>query len=305
MKVFSAAQVSEAAPYLDVIEALRQGFREPATTPVRHHHNTPPATTVLLMPAWTAQWTGLKLVTVKPDNTDKGIPSIQGSYILIDNATGATVALMDAGEITRRRTAAASALAADYLARPDARVHAIIGAGALCSHFAKAHRAVRPIARTLICNRTKAKAVAAAAQLRAEGFDAEACDMEEAVRQADVISAMTNSTAPMIRGAWLKPGAHVDLAGAYKPAMRETDGDAVAMASVYVDTREGALSEAGDLLQARDEGKFDFSAIKGDLEELCNGKSRGRQNGREITLFKSVGTALEDLATAVMIYAKG
>ena len=172
---------------------------------MRHHHNTPPATTLLLMPAWTASWTGLKLVTVKPDNVEKGIPSIQGSYLLLDNATGATVAIMDAGEITRRRTAAASALAADYLARPDASVHAIIGAGALCAHFARAHRVVRPIGKTLVCNRTMDKAVAATALLRAEGINAEACDMEEAVRQADVISAMTNSTAPLIRGAWLKP----------------------------------------------------------------------------------------------------
>ena len=304
MKVLSAEQVAVAAPYRDVIEALRQAFREPATTPVRHHHNTPPATTLLLMPAWTASWTGLKLVTVKPDNVEKGIPSIQGSYLLLDNATGATVAIMDAGEITRRRTAAASALAADYLARPDASVHAIIGAGALCAHFARAHRVVRPIGKTLVCNRTMDKAIVAAAQLRAEGINAEACDMEEAVRQADVISAMTNSTAPLIRGAWLKPGAHLDLVGAYKPAMRETDGDAVAMSSVYVDTREGVLAEAGDLLQARDEGKFDFSAVKADLEELCSGKARGRQNGREITLFKSVGTALEDLATAVMVHLR-
>ena len=304
MKVLSAEQVATAAPYRDVVEALRIAFRDPATVPMRHHHHTAPGTTLLLMPAWSHGWTGLKVITVKPDNVEQGRPSIQGSYLLLDNTTGAPVAVMDAGELTRRRTAAASALAADYLARPDASVHAIIGAGALCTHFAKAHRAVRPIAKTLISNRTMAKAEAAAAQLRAEGMDAEACDMETAVRQADVVSAMTNSTAPLIRGNWLKDGTHIDLAGAYKPNMRETDADAVARALVFVDDREGALAEAGDLIQARDEGRFDFANVQADLSELCQGKHRGRQNGRDITLFKSCGTALEDLAAAVMVFEK-
>ncbi len=304
MKILNAAQVAAASPYRDIVEALRQGFREPATTPVRHHHDPLPTTTLLLMPAWTAQWTGLKVVTVKTDNPALGLPTVQGSYLLLDNATGAPVVMMDGTELTRRRTAAASALAADYLARPDASVHAIVGAGALAVHFAKAHAAVRPIAKTLICNRTVEKAEAVAAQLRADGMQAEACDIEAAIRQADIVSGVTGSTVALIKGAWIKPGTHIDLAGAFKPGMRETDGDAVAMASVYVDTRDGALAEAGDLIQAQAEGKFDFAAVKGDLFDLTQGRNRGRQNGREITLFKSCGTALEDLATAVMIHVR-
>jgi alanine dehydrogenase len=305
VRVLTAEEVAKAAPYRDIVEALRQGFREPAETPVRHHHDTTPTTTFLLMPAWTKTWTGLKVVTVKSDNPSLGLPTVQASYLLIDNATGTAVAMMDGTELTRRRTAAASALAADYLARPDASVHAIVGAGALAVHFARAHKAVRPIARTLISNRTRDKAVEVAAQLRAEGFDAEACDTEDAVRQADIVSGITSSQVPLIRGAWLKDGAHVDLAGAFKPVMRETDAEVVARASVYVDTRDGALAEAGDLLQARDEGKFDFADLKGDLFDLCQGRARGRQSGREITLFKSCGTALEDLATAVMVHLRG
>ena len=304
MKILNAAQVAAASPYRDIVEALRQGFREPATTPVRHHHDPLPTTTLLLMPAWTAQWTGLKVVTVKTDNPALGLPTVQGSYLLLDNATGAPVVMMDGTELTRRRTAAASALAADYLARPDASVHAIVGAGALAVHFAKAHAAVRPIAKTLICNRTVEKAEAVAAQLRADGMQAEACDIEAAIRQADIVSGVTGSTVALIKGAWIKPGTHIDLAGAFKPTMRETDGDAVAMAQVFVDTRDGALAEAGDLIQAQAEGKFDFAAVKGDLFDLTQGRNRGRQNGREITLFKSCGTALEDLATAVMIHVR-
>lgn len=153
MNVLSAAQVAASAPYADLVQALRQGFREPAETPVRHHHDPLPTTTLLLMPAWTARWTGLKVVTVKTDNAAQNLPTVQGSYLLIDNATGAPAVMMDGTELTRRRTAAASALAADYLARPDAAVHAIIGAGALAPHFARAHAAVRPIAKTLIDQR--------------------------------------------------------------------------------------------------------------------------------------------------------
>jgi ornithine cyclodeaminase/alanine dehydrogenase-like protein (mu-crystallin family) len=304
VKILSAADVALLAPYKDIVEALRQGFREPATTPVRHHHDPLPSTTLLLMPAWTAQWTGLKVVTVKTDNPALGLPTVQGSYLLLDNATGAPVCTMDGTELTRRRTAAASALAADYLARPDAAVHAIVGAGALCAHFARAHQAVRPIGKVLICNRSMDKAEVVASALRAEGMKAEACDIETAVSQADIVSGITSSNVALIKGEWIKPGTHIDLAGAFKPSMRETDAAVVGMAQVFVDTRDGALAEAGDLLQAQAEGAFNFADVRGDLFDLTQGKHRGRQNGREVTLFKSCGTALEDLATAVMVHLR-
>jgi ornithine cyclodeaminase/alanine dehydrogenase-like protein (mu-crystallin family) len=304
MKILSADDVARSAPYKDIVEALRQGFREPATTPVRHHHDPLPSTTLLLMPAWTAKWTGLKVVTVKTDNPALGLPTVQGSYLLLDNATGAPVCMMDGTELTRRRTAAASALAADYLARPDASVLAIVGAGALSAHFARAHQAVRPIAKVLICNRSVEKAEAVAASLRAEGMKAEACGIEAAVTQADIVSGITSSTVALIKGEWIKPGTHIDLAGAFKPTMRETDAAAVGMAQVFVDTREGALAEAGDLIQAQAEGTFDFANVRADLFDLAQGKHRGRQNGREVTLFKSCGTALEDLAAAVMVHLR-
>ncbi len=304
MKVFSAQEVARATPYKELAEALRAGFRDVVTTPVRHHHDPLPSTTLLLMPAWTSRWTGLKVVTVKTDNPGLNLPTVQGSYLLLDNNTGACVALLDGTELTRRRTAAASALAADYLARPDADVHCIVGAGALAPHFARAMMAVRPIGKTLICNHNPQKALALASRLRDDGLNAEAMDLQTAVQQSDIVSCVTSSTVPLVLGHWLKPGTHVDLAGAFKPSMRETDGDVVQMSSVFVDTHDGALAEAGDLLQARDEGKFDFSQVKGDLAALCQGKVRGRQNGQEITLFKSCGTALEDLAAAVMVYLR-
>jgi ornithine cyclodeaminase len=302
--VLSAADVARYAPYREIVEALRDGFRAEIETPVRHHHETH-TSTLLLMPAWSKDWTGLKTVVFKPDNPSKGLPTIQASYLLIDNATGATVAMMDGTEITRRRTAAASALAADYLSAKDASTMTLVGAGALGAHFVRAHAAVRPIKRVFIFSRTHAKAEALAADLSKDGFEAKAVtDLESAVRQSDIVTCVTTSTAPIVKGAWLKPGAHVDLAGAFKPTMRETDGDVVARSSVYVDTREGALAEAGDLLQARDEGKFDFASIRGDLFDLCRARVPGRMAADEITLFKSAGTAIEDLATAIMVYQK-
>ncbi len=305
MKVISAAALAKAAPYMAIVEALREGFRAEIETPVRHHHETTPLSTLLLMPAWSKEWTGLKTVVVKTDNAAKGLPTVQASYLLIDNATGETVAILDGTELTRRRTAAASALAADYLARPDASTLVIVGAGALAPHFIKAHAAVRPIRQVFIFNRSPAKANAIAEELKAENFECAAVtDLETAVRQADIVSCITTSTAPIVKGAWLKPGTHVDLAGAFKPAMRETDGDVVAISRVFVDTRHGAFSEAGDLLQARDEGKFDFADVQGDLFELCRGSVAGRGSPQEITLFKSCGTALEDLAVATLVYLR-
>ncbi len=305
MKLISAESLARHAPYRDIIEALREAFRGGTTTPVRHHHELSAVSTLLLMPAWSDRWTGLKTVLVKSDNAALGLPTIQANYLLIDNATGATVALIDGTELTRRRTAAASALAADFLARRDASRMVLVGAGALGAHFVRAHAAVRPIRDVAIFNRSAAKASLLAEELQSEGFAARAVsDLEMDVRQADIVTCVTTSTVPIVQGAWLRPGTHVDLAGAFKPTMRETDGDVVQRSQVYVDTRDGALAEAGDLLQAREEGKFDFASIRGDLSDLCRGEKPGRADDNQITLFKSCGTALEDLAAAVMVYQK-
>jgi ornithine cyclodeaminase/alanine dehydrogenase-like protein (mu-crystallin family) len=305
VKILSAEDVARLAPYKDIVEALRQGFREPATTPVRHHHDPLPSTTLLLMPAWTAKWTGLKVVTVKTDNPDLGLPTVQGSYLLLDNTTGAAVCMMDGTELTRRRTAAASALAADYLARPDASTLTIVGAGALAPHFLQAHASVRPIRRVFVYGRNPEKTAGLSKIIESLGFEAHVTsDVETAVREADIVSCVTTSTTAIVKGEWINPGTHIDLAGAFKPTMRETDAAAVGMSQVFVDTRDGALAEAGDLLQAQAEGEFDFANVQGDLFDLAQGKHRGRQNGREVTLFKSCGTALEDLATAVMVHLR-
>ena len=305
MKIIPAEAVAHASPYRDIVEALRQAFRENYATPVRHHHEVSAVSTLLLMPAWSERHTGLKTVVVKTDNPARGLPTVQASYLLIDNETGDTVAVMDGTELTRRRTAAASALAADYLARKDSHIMAVIGAGTLAPHFVRAHAAIRPIGELRIFSRTPEKSEALADELIRDELDIHVmADAEQAVRGADIVSCVTTSTSPIVQGAWLKPGTHVDLAGAFKPSMRETDGETVARARVYVDTREGALAEAGDLLQARDEGKFRLEDVQGELSDLCRGRIGGRRSAEEITLFKSCGTAIEDLATAIMIYRR-
>ena len=305
MKMISASELEQVADYKSIVEALRDGFKSEIESPARHFHDTSPVAKLMLMPAWSKAWTGLKTVIVKSDNPALGLPTVQASYLLIDNETGAPAAVMDGTELTRRRTAAASALAADYLARPDASHLVLVGAGALSAHFVRAHAAVRPDKRVSIYNRTSKKAEELAAELKGDGLDAKVVtDLESAVRQADIVSSITSATRPGIRGEWLKPGTHVDLAGAFTPQMRETDGDVVAKSRVFVDIRHGAEAEAGDLLQARDEGKFDFANIQGDLFELCRGTVGGRKTTEEITLFKSCGSAIEDLAAAIMVYLR-
>jgi ornithine cyclodeaminase len=316
MLTISAAEVDRALTFPGLVETLRTAFREGAVQPVRHHHAVErpdgAASTLLLMPAWTdfnAAGTssgghiGVKIVTVSPDNNAIGKPAVMGLYLLLDGATGEPEALIDGQRLTQWRTACASALAASYLAREDASRLLIVGAGALSSFLAKAHSAVRPISSIRIWNRTPANAEKVAAALRAEGFPANAAgDLDAELAEADIVASATISNMPLVKGALLKPGAHVDLVGGFTPTMRESDDDAVARARVYVDTRAGATKEAGDIVQPLASGVLKPEAIIADLHELARGEKQGRQTDDEITLFKSVGAALEDLAAGIAVY---
>jgi alanine dehydrogenase len=310
MRHLDAAALAALLPPADLVEALRAGFRSGCTLPVRHHHTIPmegePNAMLLLMPAWTAGgYLGVKVSTVFPGNGRRGLGAVQGSYVLASARTGVALASMDGLELTLRRTAAASALAASRLARDDASRLLVVGTGNLAPHLARAHAAVRAIERVGVWGRDPAKSAAVAERLRGEGFDARAePDLEAAARAADVISCATLSEQPLIRGAWLRPGTHLDLVGAFTPRMRESDEEAVRRAAVFVDTREGAQGEAGDLIQAIEAGAFAWERVRADLFELCRGEHPGRRDQREITLFKSVGTALEDLFAAVLAWER-
>ncbi|RWQ82599.1 MAG: ornithine cyclodeaminase family protein, partial [Mesorhizobium sp.] len=316
MLTISAAEVDHALTFPGLVETLRAAFRDGAVQPVRHHHTVErpdgAASTLLLMPAWTdfnAAGTsadghiGVKIVTVSPDNNTIGKPAVMGLYLLLDGATGEPEAMIDGQRLTQWRTACASALAASYLAREDASRLLVVGAGALSPFLAKAHSAVRPITTIRIWNRTPANAEKVAAKLRAEGFAAAAAsDLDAELGLADIISSATITTTPLIKGALLKPGTHVDLVGGFTPDMRESDDDAIARARVYVDTRAGATKEAGDIVQPLASGVLKAQAIVADLHELARGQKKGRQSPGEITLFKSVGAALEDLAAGIAVY---
>jgi alanine dehydrogenase len=309
MRFVGADDIDRALTYPALIDALGEAFRTGTTVPVRHHHTIPQpgtAATLLLMPAWNEggeRFLGCKVVTVFPDNAKAGRPSVYGSYVLMSGETGEPLAVMEGRALTAWRTAAASALAARYLARVDAAHLVMVGAGALAPHLVRAHVAVRPIRRVTLWNRTRSRAVSLAFGLAVTGVETEVTDdLEQAVCDADIVSCATLSSKPLIHGAWLKKGAHLDLVGGFTPKMREADDQAVKRARVYVDTRAGAGKEAGDIVAPLRRGVIKQSDIRGDLAELCRGKAKGRTSAGQITLFKSVGSAIEDLAAAILVW---
>ena len=301
---FSAEQVHAALGYKLLAEALREAFREGCVAPLRHVHNvTGAGDRLLLMPAWRpGKDLGVKLVTVFPRNRERGAATVSALYVLLDGATGHPRALIDGEALTLRRTAAASALASTYLSREDSATLLVIGTGALAPHMARAHCALRPIAKLLLWGRSPEQAQALAAKLRDEGLPAQAlADLAQGLARADIVSCATTATAPVVRGGLLRPGTHVDLVGGFTPQMREADDDLIACAEIFVDTYAGALKEAGDLVQALASGVLMRERVRAELAELVAGAHPGRQGREEITLFKSVGTALEDLCAARLV----
>ncbi|MBM3534558.1 MAG: ornithine cyclodeaminase family protein [Alphaproteobacteria bacterium] len=308
MQTLDAAEVERRLDFPSLIDRLREMFRAGCELPTRHHHPVEvpnaPGAILLLMPAWqVGKHIGVKMVTVFPGNGARSLPAVMGIYTLLDGLTGQPLALIDGPMLTLRRTAAASALAATYLAREDAVHHLMIGTGALAPHLIQAHATARPIRRVSIWGRNAVKARDLAAELRTKGLPADATkDLEAAAREADIVTTATLSAEPVVKGAWLKSGAHLDLVGAYTPTMRETDDDAVRRGRVYVDTRGGATKEAGDIVQPLASGAL--KDIVGDLFDLTRGQVQGRGKANEVTVFKSVGTALEDLAAAQLVYER-
>jgi ornithine cyclodeaminase/alanine dehydrogenase-like protein (mu-crystallin family) len=293
MPFLDAAAVAAALPFDRLVPALRAAFLDDVTAPQRHRHALPDGATLLLMPAWRRDFVGVKIVTVHPDNAALGLDAVNSCYLLSDAATGRPVALIEGDTLTARRTAAASALAASYLARPEASTLLLVGAGRVASLLPAAHRSVRPIREVMVWNRSAARRDALVAALNADGFQACAVDdLAAAATTADIISSATVSTAPLIQGRWLRPGVHLDLVGAFMPSMREADADALVRAAVYADTL-AALTECGEL------AGMDEAGLAGTLATLCRGGARQRR-AEVITLFKSVGTAIEDLAAAVL-----
>jgi ornithine cyclodeaminase/alanine dehydrogenase-like protein (mu-crystallin family) len=313
MKFFSANDLDDRLDFPSLIDTLAGAFAGGFAAPMRHHHvierRGGASATQILMPAWTTAgsgadaFLGTKIVSVFPENGERGLPSVIGLYVLQAGETGEMLAAMDGTRLTLWRTAAASALAARSLAGKNARRLLVVGSGALAPFLARAHCAVRPIEEIIIWNHRPAGAERLAAALAGEGLETGvARDLEAAVGEADVISCATLSTVPLIRGRWLRPGQHIDLVGAFNLHMREVDDEALRRARIFVDT-DAALHEGGDVAVSIKNGAINRTDVVADLAALCAG-APGRRNDQEITLFKSVGAAIEDLAAAILAWRR-
>ena len=318
MKIISAQEVDSLLDFPALIAALRDAFTGGVQAPARHHHTIERKegsdSTMLLMPAWSdfssgriegSGFTGVKIVSVSPDNNAVGLPAVMGVYLLSDGTTCAPLALIDGQKLTLWRTAAASALAAGFLAPENAERLVMIGAGKLAPYLIRAHASVRPIKAVTLWNRNRDNAERLADEMSDEDFDvAVTDDRAAAISEADIVSAATITAVPLIEGAWLSPGTHLDLVGAFTPALRESDDEAVRRASLFVDTFDGALKEGGDLVQPLESGLIHRSDVVADLAMLCRGEHTGRIGPDEITLFKSTGASLEDFAAGCLVWER-
>ena len=300
---FTADEVHDVLDYGSLVEALREQFVTGATAPVRASHPvTAEGDRLLLMPAWDGISLGVKIVTVFPRNRERGLASVAALYLLMDGTSGHPLALIDGEALTLRRTSAASALASSYLSRTDARHLLVVGTGALAPYMAAAHCVVRPIERVSVWGRSLAAAERLATALAAQGLLAEpVADLATALADADIVSCATTAREPVVHGKLVRDGTHVDLVGAFTPQMRESDDDLVARAEIFVDTFAGALQEAGDLVQPMQSGVITRDRVRAELADLVSRRHPGRRAPDEVTLFKSVGTALEDLCAARLL----
>jgi 1-pyrroline-2-carboxylate reductase [NAD(P)H] len=290
-----------------VIEALRATFGGEASAPPRLMYRLDGGKShdvFALLPAWSDDVVGVKAFTYLPENAGKGNEVLHANVLLFDRRSGVPLALVEGRSVTFWRTAAMTALAADYLARRDAARLLVCGTGNLAPYLALAHTAIRPIREIGIWGRNGEKAARVVEELRAKRADLDihvASDLEAAAGEADVIVCATASRTPIIRGEWVRPGTHASFIGNHERDGRECDSDMMVESRVYVDSRANVLNEAGEILIPIGEGRLRESDIVGELGELCSGAVEGRASDGEITLFKSVGTALADLAAARLV----
>ena len=305
VEFINAQRIRQHLDWAPLVDALAVAFAEASVNaPGRHRHalgDGERSPTSLIMPAWNASYLGVKVVNVFPGNAARGRPTVTGTYLLMDRGTGEPLAVLDADELTAWRTAAASLLAASRLARPDSAVLVVVGAGRIARQLLAAYQSGFALRRIVVWNRHVEGARRLVDELRPARAEVSA-DLASACAEADIITCATLAETPLVRGAWLRPGTHLDLVGGFKPTMREADDAAVRRAKVYVDSLHGALTEAGDIMAPLKAGVITESDIVGDLFALMQGRAPTRRGEREVTLFKSVGHALEDLVAAATVY---
>jgi ornithine cyclodeaminase len=313
MWFIDAERVHASLDYSSLVDWLRRQHREDVEAVEDMHLEQPAPSGALTHFLARAAWQrgrafGIKLATVFPDNeaTGSGLPNIQGTYVLFDGGTGKPEAIIDGTALTLWKTAADSALGARFLARQDARTMLMVGAGALAPHLIAAHTTVRPsLRRVEIWNRTPERAATLARTLSLGPVEAAAApNLEAAVRQADLISCATMSTTPLIRGDWLKPGAHLDLVGGYTPGTREADDQAARRCRLFVNARWTTVGRCGDIVGPMQAGVMSEDDILADLFELCRDRHPGRRDADEITFYKNGGGGHLDLMTARFVVAR-
>ncbi len=307
-RFFGPEEVAAALSWPALIASIEDILAEPsATAPERTVHTVPDAAgndaALLLKPGWVVgDVIAIKAVTFFPDNGALNLPTVNAGVLLFSGADGTFLGACDGNELTTRRTAAASAVAAKRLARSDAKRLLVVGTGALSPMTAMAHCAVRSYDEVEVWGRDGDKALRVANRLITENISARAVDdLDAAVSRADVITCVTGAKSPLIKGAFLQPGAHVDLIGAFTPEMRESDDDVITRGTIFLDTRSDG-SVAGDIAQPLESGLMTMDDVVADLQELVLGQHPGRTADDEITVFKSAGFALEDVAAARLVF---
>ena len=302
MNILHESALHKMIDYSGLIDVLEDAFKEACEVPQRNHYTTgSDGNGLLVMPAWGYRgYIGIKIITLTPSNPGREMPFVQGVYLLFDQKTGIPLLQIDAKALTNYRTAAASALASRYLSNENTSSMLMIGAGSLAPYLVKAHKAVRPISEIYVWSRNQEKAQRLASSMGAVAISR----VEDVIGDVDLISSATPSIDPLIRGACLRHGQHIDLVGGYSPEMREADDITIAKSAVFIDT-EGALDEAGDIIQPMRSNTITRSDIKGTLHDLVSSKCHGRQDTEAITVFKSTGHAIEDIATAVWLWQGG
>lgn len=301
MKILDAAAVTARLPYARLVPALRDALARPAPAPQRVPFDLGGDARLLVMPAWNMRHLGVKLVNVFPDNARLGLPAVSSTYVLSDGRTGHVEAIIDGETLTARRTAAVAALGASFLAPAGGGNLLVIGAGRVARELPAALAAVRSIDAVTIWARRPEQAAALASELAAAGIAASPCeDLAKAVSAATIVACATLATEPIVRGDWLRPGTHLSLIGGFRPSMREADGAAIRRSHVVADTRSGVLAEAGDILIPIAEGLIDADHVKAELSDLCRMSIPPVLPRDTVTIFKSVGHAAQDLATALL-----
>lgn len=310
LRILSREDVQQALDMKQAIGLMREAFialsAGRATVPVRTNIPVAEGGRALFMPVYAPAYAqfGLKVVSIHPNNHTLGLPAIHALVMVSDAATGRPLAVMDGEYITALRTGAGAGLATDLLARADASVAALFGAGVQARTQLEAVCAVRPIGLAYVFNRTRAHADAFAAEMSARlGIDVQVADDPALLRQADVVCTATTALGPVFAHNHLKPGVHINGIGSYRPDMAEVPLETVRAATVVVDHRPACLAEAGDLLQLREAGLTPEAHIHAELGEIAAGHQAGRTADEEITFFKSVGNAVQDLATASHVVA--